>query len=259
MWKPWPSGVGVGGAPAAAAVPAAPGRHAGRGGPDPAGAAGQAADPRDRPADGRGGPGRRLRQRAALQRDLPAAVRPPARRPASPQGPAVARRRGHLPDPALSPALRLGRHAGLPDHARDSWASRWSRTTSIAGSSPWTARRGPSPWTPIGGDRLSVAVRFPRPSALPRILARVRGVFDLSADPVGIAEVLSGDPDLARMVALRPGLRVPGLGRVRAGGAGHPGPADHRRSGPQAGRRPDGRARRAAGRDVSLAWGPSRA
>jgi AraC family transcriptional regulator of adaptative response / DNA-3-methyladenine glycosylase II len=64
--------------------------------------------------------------------------------------------------------------------------------------------------TPIGGDRLSVAVRFPKPSALPRILARVRGVFDLSADPVGIGEVLSRDPDLARMVALRPGLRVPG-------------------------------------------------
>ena len=63
---------------------------------------------------------------------------------------------------------------------------------------------------PIDDDRLSVAVRFPRPSALPRILARVRGVFDLSADPVGIGEVLARDPDLARMVALRPGLRVPG-------------------------------------------------
>ncbi|CAN5473306.1 DNA-3-methyladenine glycosylase 2 [soil metagenome] len=63
---------------------------------------------------------------------------------------------------------------------------------------------------PIGDDRLSVAVRFPKPSALPRILARVRGVFDLSADPVGIGEVLSRDPDLARMVAARPGLRVPG-------------------------------------------------
>ena len=64
--------------------------------------------------------------------------------------------------------------------------------------------------TPIGGDRLSVAVRFPKPSALPRILARVRGVFDLSADPVGIGEALSRDPDLARIVARRPGLRVPG-------------------------------------------------
>ena len=63
---------------------------------------------------------------------------------------------------------------------------------------------------PAGGDKLSVAVRFPKPSALPRILTRVRGVFDLSADPIGIGEVLSRDPDLARMVALRPGLRVPG-------------------------------------------------
>jgi len=63
---------------------------------------------------------------------------------------------------------------------------------------------------PIDGDRLGVAVRFPRPSALPRILARVRGVFDLSADPVGIGEVLARDPDLAALVALRPGLRVPG-------------------------------------------------
>jgi AraC family transcriptional regulator of adaptative response / DNA-3-methyladenine glycosylase II len=35
-------------------------------------------------------------------------------------------------------------------------------------------------------------------------------VFDLSADPVSIGEVLSRDPDLARRVALRPGLRVPG-------------------------------------------------
>lgn len=63
---------------------------------------------------------------------------------------------------------------------------------------------------PIGDDRLGVAVRFPKPSALPRILARVRGVFDLSADPVGIGEVLSRDPDLAPMIAARPGLRVPG-------------------------------------------------
>ena len=61
-----------------------------------------------------------------------------------------------------------------------------------------------------GDDRLSVAVRFPKPSTLPRILARVRGVFDLSADPIQIGAVLSRDPDLARMVALRPGLRVPG-------------------------------------------------
>lgn len=62
-----------------------------------------------------------------------------------------------------------------------------------------------------GGDnRLSVAVRFPKPSALPKILARVRVMFDLSADPASIGAVLSRDPEMARMVSMRPGLRAPG-------------------------------------------------
>ena len=63
---------------------------------------------------------------------------------------------------------------------------------------------------PIGGDRLAVDVRFPRLSALPAILARVRRVFDLSADPVRIGEDLAQDPQLAPWIAARPGLRVPG-------------------------------------------------
>jgi AraC family transcriptional regulator of adaptative response / DNA-3-methyladenine glycosylase II len=60
------------------------------------------------------------------------------------------------------------------------------------------------------GDRLAVRVRFPKLTALPSILARVRRVFDLTADPETIAAHLSRDPDLARMVAARPGLRAPG-------------------------------------------------
>ena len=64
--------------------------------------------------------------------------------------------------------------------------------------------------TPAGKDQLSVQVRFPRTSALPAILARVRRVFDLAADPVVINEHLSVDPDLGLRVAARPGLRVPG-------------------------------------------------
>jgi AraC family transcriptional regulator of adaptative response / DNA-3-methyladenine glycosylase II len=63
---------------------------------------------------------------------------------------------------------------------------------------------------PAGGHRLAVEVRFPKMSALPRILARVRRVFDLGADPTLIAEHLALDPELAPMVAARPGLRVPG-------------------------------------------------
>ncbi len=61
-----------------------------------------------------------------------------------------------------------------------------------------------------GGDQLAVTVRFPRLTALPSILSRVRRVFDLTADPETIAAHLSRDPDLARMVAARPGLRAPG-------------------------------------------------
>ena len=77
-------------APAAPPVPPAPRRVAGRGRADAARAARQAADPRDPPADDRGRARRRLRQRAPLQRDLPAALRPPAGRAAAHGAPALA-------------------------------------------------------------------------------------------------------------------------------------------------------------------------
>jgi AraC family transcriptional regulator, regulatory protein of adaptative response / DNA-3-methyladenine glycosylase II len=64
--------------------------------------------------------------------------------------------------------------------------------------------------TRAGEDQLAVAVRFPRLSALPSILARVRRVFDLGADPQQIAAHLAADSALAPLVAARPGLRVPG-------------------------------------------------
>jgi AraC family transcriptional regulator, regulatory protein of adaptative response / DNA-3-methyladenine glycosylase II len=63
---------------------------------------------------------------------------------------------------------------------------------------------------PIAGDQVRVEVRFPNLSALPHILARVRRVFDLGADPAAVGEHLSGDPALAPLIAARPGLRVPG-------------------------------------------------
>lgn len=40
-------------------------------------------------------------------------------------------------------------------------------------------------------------------------VARVRRLFDLDADPLAVAEVLGGDPVLARSVSRRPGLRIP--------------------------------------------------
>jgi AraC family transcriptional regulator, regulatory protein of adaptative response / DNA-3-methyladenine glycosylase II len=63
---------------------------------------------------------------------------------------------------------------------------------------------------PAAGHCLQATVRFPELRALPAIIARVRRVFDLAADPVAIGGHLGADPVLAPLVAARPGLRVPG-------------------------------------------------
>ena len=47
-------------------------------------------------------------------------------------------------------------------------------------------------------------------TALAGLAERCRAVFDVAADPVGIAESLGGDPTLGPLVRDRPGLRVPG-------------------------------------------------
>ncbi len=60
------------------------------------------------------------------------------------------------------------------------------------------------------GNALRVTVRFPKLSALPAIIARLRRVFDLAADPAAIAAHLAKDPALSPLVKARPGLRVPG-------------------------------------------------
>ena len=60
------------------------------------------------------------------------------------------------------------------------------------------------------GNCLRIIVRFSNLTKLPAIIARVRRVFDLAADPVSINEHLGRDASLAALVAARPGLRVPG-------------------------------------------------
>jgi AraC family transcriptional regulator of adaptative response / DNA-3-methyladenine glycosylase II len=64
--------------------------------------------------------------------------------------------------------------------------------------------------TPAGNHRVDVRVRFPDMAALPSIIARLRRVFDLAADPDRIGAHLAQDAALAPLVAARPGLRVPG-------------------------------------------------
>ncbi|MGA8530153.1 MAG: AlkA N-terminal domain-containing protein, partial [Acidobacteriaceae bacterium] len=57
---------------------------------------------------------------------------------------------------------------------------------------------------------LEVGVLFPGVRSLSAIVARVRRLFDLGADIERIEEHLAADPALARLIALRPGLRAPG-------------------------------------------------
>jgi AraC family transcriptional regulator of adaptative response / DNA-3-methyladenine glycosylase II len=64
--------------------------------------------------------------------------------------------------------------------------------------------------TPRKDGALSAEIRFPKMKALPAVIARIRRVFDLSADPTLIGAHLSQDPALAPLVAARPGLRAPG-------------------------------------------------
>jgi AraC family transcriptional regulator of adaptative response / DNA-3-methyladenine glycosylase II len=63
---------------------------------------------------------------------------------------------------------------------------------------------------PTPGNALRASIRFPALTALPTIIARLRRVFDLAAEPDVIAEHLREDADLAPLVAERPGLRAPG-------------------------------------------------
>ena len=63
---------------------------------------------------------------------------------------------------------------------------------------------------PADRGYLKATLRFPNLKSLPAIIARVRRVFDLAADPVAIGAHLSRDALLKPLVAARPGLRVPG-------------------------------------------------
>jgi AraC family transcriptional regulator of adaptative response / DNA-3-methyladenine glycosylase II len=79
----------------------------------------------------------------------------------------------------------------------------WSRDLDPAGPGFVTA-------TPGRPGLLAVCVDVDDLKALPGVLARVRRVFDLSADPEAIARDLSADPHLRPLVEARPGLRLPG-------------------------------------------------
>jgi AraC family transcriptional regulator of adaptative response / DNA-3-methyladenine glycosylase II len=65
--------------------------------------------------------------------------------------------------------------------------------------------------TPVPGkDYLELQIQYPCPSALFRIVERVRKIFDLGADPAEVASQLKRDAGLKAVVRAFPGIRVPG-------------------------------------------------
>jgi AraC family transcriptional regulator of adaptative response / DNA-3-methyladenine glycosylase II len=102
--------------------------------------------------------------------------------------------------PAMLGFLRVRAIAGVESVEGDVYR----RTIGLGG------QQGTVTVRPADGNALNATVRFPRLSALPQIIARLRRVFDLAADPDAIALQLVKDPTLAPLVAARPGLRVPG-------------------------------------------------
>ncbi|MFP6832932.1 MAG: AlkA N-terminal domain-containing protein [Pseudomonas sp.] len=59
-------------------------------------------------------------------------------------------------------------------------------------------------------DALEVELDFPDPAAVPEIVVRLRRMFDLDADVALMQAHLANDPLLARLIAERAGLRIPG-------------------------------------------------
>jgi AraC family transcriptional regulator of adaptative response / DNA-3-methyladenine glycosylase II len=72
---------------------------------------------------------------------------------------------------------------------------RYARTIALGGE------RGVLVVEQADGNHLKATVRLPNLASLPAIIARVRRVFDLAADPVAIGAHLATDPVLAPLVA----------------------------------------------------------
>jgi AraC family transcriptional regulator of adaptative response / DNA-3-methyladenine glycosylase II len=102
--------------------------------------------------------------------------------------------------PAMLAFLRARAIPGVEVVGRDDYA----RTIEVAGAHGTVAVQ------PATGNALRATIQFPQLSTLPTIVARLRRVFDLIADPEVIGAHLSEDSRLAPLVAARPGLRVAG-------------------------------------------------
>jgi AraC family transcriptional regulator, regulatory protein of adaptative response / DNA-3-methyladenine glycosylase II len=120
----------------------------------------------------------------------------------------------HVQLPARAPFDAAGVFAWLAARAipgtEVSGASAYERVLRLPGGAAHVAIT-PSVADAAGrGTGLDLRVRLTTLTDLPVLVARVRGLFDLDADPVAIDALLGSIPELAASVAAVPGIRVPG-------------------------------------------------
>lgn len=126
-----------------------------------------------------------------------------SRRPETPAADGITVRLPYKPPYDWNAIIRFLSDRAIPGVERVE-GLRYARTLEVDGV------RGVVIVTPRNDGALSAEISFPSLTALPAVIARVRRVFDLSADPTLIGAHLSQDPALAPLVAARPGLRAPG-------------------------------------------------
>src|SRR4051812_32519423 len=113
----------------------------------------------------------------------------------------------HHPPPPSTPSIRPS--ASLAPSSIDTCPSGVSASLGLIRTSTPPRRRTTASHAP-DQSALRVVVRFAKLDALSVIIARIRRMFDLSAEPSAIESALSADPVLAPLVLAQPGLRVPG-------------------------------------------------
>lgn len=79
----------------------------------------------------------------------------------------------------------------------------FARTVRLPGGPAWFEVRSE-------GERLRLRARLTALADLGTLIARVRRLFDLDADPIAIDDALARHPELAPLVRAIPGVRVPG-------------------------------------------------
>ncbi|MFJ3384911.1 MULTISPECIES: AlkA N-terminal domain-containing protein [unclassified Curtobacterium] len=102
--------------------------------------------------------------------------------------------------------------AGLEQVVRgdDGTVRSYGRLLDLPGGPGWFSASAAVPDTAGRGSGIDLVVRVTDLSDLPTLVARVRALFDLDADPVAVDTVLGSVPVLAPAVTRVPGIRLPG-------------------------------------------------